>query len=703
MKQYLHIIFLFFSLCIYSQDKMPLVFEIASDTAVGMPFPKSRLQYFEEKGKALSLKDVMHPGNSALFQTLTDSSQVEILPGQTFWMRYRIGNATDRPLGITIPENVGHADVHIEDAGRWSHFTTGREVPYSARDGYKRIKHIGYTIPPKSAITVYERNVDNIQKTIINVSVGIEKNVQREAYFENSGYMGVIIGSSAFFGFFLFAALFNLFFFYVARERVYLAYGVLLIVVALDVFSGPLTNHFFREMPGFMLIDVFIGTTLAFCLFTVVALMFLQASKYHPAWNRSIIILMFVFLTASTWRIFIDRSTSETVFIVIKILRFSILLGIVILLGIGLVKKRRVAVMMALAMVPFLITFVLMLTGIADSAGLIDGSIIWAVLVLSWSLFQRYKHLQEENARQAIEKEQERNELIARQNEMLELQVAERTAELTQSLAELKQTQNQLIQSEKMASLGELTAGIAHEIQNPLNFVNNFSEVSVELLDEMNEELDKGDVEEAKAIAGDIKQNLEKISHHGKRADGIVKGMLQHSRTSSGQKEPTDINALADEYLRLAYHGLRAKDKSFNAELVTEFDGTLPKVNAISQDMGRVLLNLFTNAFYATQEKKKSHPTLQMGEAAEYNPTVTITTKQSGNAVEITVKDNGTGIPDAVKDKILQPFFTTKPTGEGTGLGLSMSYDIVVKGHGGTINIESEEGVFSIFTITLPL
>ncbi|MEL1244746.1 two-component regulator propeller domain-containing protein [Flavobacterium sp. DGU11] len=296
-----------------------------------------------------------------------------------------------------------------------------------------------------------------------------------------------------------------------------------------------------------------------------------------------------------------------------------------------------------------------------------------------------------------------RSRKLKYKNRELEEKVALRTGELNASLESLKTTQSQLIQSEKMASLGELTAGIAHEIQNPLNFVNNFSDVSIELLDEMSEELDKGDIEEAKAIAADVKQNLEKINHHGRRADGIVKGMLQHSRASSGQKEPTDINALADEYLRLAYHGLRAKDKSFNAELITHFDESLAKVNVVPQDVGRVLLNLFTNAFYATQDKsRQSQSVTSSAVEMAFKPTVTVTTLQKRNSVEIIVKDNGTGIPDAIKDKILQPFFTTKPTGEGTGLGLSLSYDIIVKGHGGSIEIESTEGQGSEFKISLP-
>jgi two-component system NtrC family sensor kinase len=255
---------------------------------------------------------------------------------------------------------------------------------------------------------------------------------------------------------------------------------------------------------------------------------------------------------------------------------------------------------------------------------------------------------------------------------------------LEKTLANLKSTQTQLIQSEKMASLGELTAGIAHEIQNPLNFVNNFSELNKELLTELNEEIDKGNYDDVKAIAKDIVANEDKINHHGKRADSIVKGMLQHSRSSSGQKEPTDINALADEYLRLAYHGLRAKDKSFNATMVTDFDASIGMINIIPQDIGRVILNLITNAFYVVNEKKQF--------AKEgYEPTVSVTTKRSGDSVSIIVKDNGNGIPQKVLDKIFQPFFTTKPTGQGTGLGLSLSYDIV-KAHGGELKVETKEG-----------
>ena len=285
------------------------------------------------------------------------------------------------------------------------------------------------------------------------------------------------------------------------------------------------------------------------------------------------------------------------------------------------------------------------------------------------------------------------------------LENAEAFEKLNQTLTSLKKTQSQLIQSEKMASLGELTAGIAHEIQNPLNFVNNFSEVNVELAGELKESLAalnfNGEKENIFQIINDLVQNQEKINFHGKRADAIVKGMLMHSRTSTGQKEPTDINALADEYLRLSYHGLRAKDKSFNATLKTDFDEKVQKVNIIPQDIGRVILNLFTNAFYSVTEKKKA-PQSASGGGVEYEPTVSVSTKMIDGKVELRVKDNGMGIPQKILDKIYQPFFTTKPGGQGTGLGLSLSYDIITKGHDGELKAETKEGEYAEFIIQLP-
>lgn len=308
----------------------------------------------------------------------------------------------------------------------------------------------------------------------------------------------------------------------------------------------------------------------------------------------------------------------------------------------------------------------------------------------------------------AVEQEREKQQMLASQNETLEKQVAERTAALEQSLETLKATQNQLIQQEKLASLGELTAGIAHEIQNPLNFVNNFAELSIDLVKDIREEWDKTDKDEdyIEELFTDLSQNQQKINHHGKRASSIVKAMLEHSHASSGEYRLTDVNTLADEYLRLSYHGLRAKDKTFNADFRTDFDENLPKTILISQDIGRVLLNLFNNAFYAVHQKKQqlSDSLTLLGNAAQqYTPSVFVATKQSDNHIIISVRDNGGGIPEDVAQKIFQPFFTTKPTGEGTGLGLSLSYEIVTKGHGGSLTVENTEGVGACFVVRLPI
>jgi two-component system, NtrC family, sensor kinase len=305
-------------------------------------------------------------------------------------------------------------------------------------------------------------------------------------------------------------------------------------------------------------------------------------------------------------------------------------------------------------------------------------AIISAILIISFLLMRN------------LQTKKRANSLLEKQKEEIERQ----KNNVENTLVELKLTQSQLIQSEKMASLGELTAGIAHEIQNPLNFMNNFSEVNKELIEEIKQELTNGNISEAIIIADNIHQNEDKINHHGKRADAIIKGMLQHSQSSAGKKEPTDLNALTDEYLKLAFHGYRVKEKSFSVMMNKNYDETIGKINIISQEMGRVLLNLFNNAFYAVSDKKKQSP-------EGYEPAISINTKRVGGRVEIRIRDNGNGIPQKVIDKIFQPFFTTKSTGQGTGLGLSLSYDII-KAHGGDIKVETKEGEFAEFMVQIP-
>lgn len=383
----------------------------------------------------------------------------------------------------------------------------------------------------------------------------------------------------------------------------------------------------------------------------------------------------------------------------------------VLLITVYLLRDYNPARMYSIALLPFAAIYILnavvrfLTPGFYDSyQGYFGSAEVFSVL---WLIgFGIYAFVQNNKERKQRQKEEAQIRAAEARKAELEHLVVERTTELVtqkeeleKALSELKAAQVQLVHSEKMASLGELTAGIAHEIQNPLNFVNNFSELSLELAQELREEMAKPEMDKdlVQDLVRDLAQNQEKINHHGKRAANIVTAMLQHSRTSTGKKEPTDLNALADEYLRLAYHGLRAKDKNFNAKMVTDLDPAINNIDVIPQDLGRVLLNLINNAFYAVTQKKS--------QATEpFEPTVTVSSHllKSGK-VEIRIKDNGMGIPENLKAKIFQPFFTTKPTGQGTGLGLSLAYDIVTKGHGGKMEMKSEEGKGTEFIIQLPI
>ncbi len=371
--------------------------------------------------------------------------------------------------------------------------------------------------------------------------------------------------------------------------------------------------------------------------------------------------------------------------------QWAVVAGLFSAIFFGLIWSLVLAVIFTLpSEVPYLLANVLY------SAIFLSGPLSLSVYVAM--RFKEIIHVVRENSEKVVQLSEEKRQQALNQQQVLQEEVNRQTAELRQTLENLKATQTQLVQSEKMASLGELTAGIAHEIQNPLNFVNNFAEVKKELIEELKSEKSKVKEERDENFEDDIlnniSSNLEKISHHGKRVDSIVKGMMQHSQVNIGHKEPTDINALADEYLRLFFHGIRAKDKSFNTEIKTDFDNSIRKINIVPQDIGRVLLNLYNNSFYAVSEKMKS-------KGHSYEPTVSVSTKKVADKISISVKDNGNGIPQNIIDKIFQPFFTTKPTGQGTGLGLSLSYDIV-KAHGGEIKVETKEGEGTTFIIQLP-
>ncbi|WP_294818604.1 ATP-binding protein [uncultured Flavobacterium sp.] len=707
MKNYLcAIAFMFINFSgLFAQvtDFVPAL-EVKTDTAYFERIPEKHWQYLDVK-ESLPFEKA----SSAQYTGFYKRGKEGITINNGCWMRYKVRNGLGKPLLFTVPAGMeGH--VYFVRGSRIKHSASGFLMPWSQRDGLKGRAEVDYTLPIGEEVSVYVHFIKGNTQDLYP-AIGFYDRIVGDYYAENDGQ--VTYGDTIFLaGFVLFAGLFNFLFYYLVRERVYFVYGLALVIISACFGHVLFFNTLSKEAPLAGLVLYYANYALGIALVLIVMAMFLRVDVYYPRLYKLFSVIA-VLGCMSGFLAFLNPIFGFwDGFRLAANLLCALPAGFLVVTAIILTfRKSRAAYIFIIGVFPLLLLMffdfaVVSTKYIAWLKDLQLGAAIWGIAVISWSLFQRFRHIMNENVQHSLEnerlareKEEERNALIAQQNEQLEIQVAERTTELSQSLSELKQTQNQLIQSEKMASLGELTAGIAHEIQNPLNFINNFSDVSIELLDEMGEELDKGDTEEAKAIAGDIKQNLEKIAHHGRRADGIVKGMLQHSRASSGQKEPTDINALADEYLRLAYHGLRAKDKSFNAELVMDFDENLPKVNAIPQDLGRVLLNLFTNAFYATQEKSKQ----SQSQFSVYKPVVTVTTKQSGNTVEVIVKDNGTGMPDGIKDKILQPFFTTKPTGEGTGLGLSLSYDIVVKGHGGTIDIESREGEGAEFTVTLPV
>ncbi|MBS1598647.1 MAG: hypothetical protein JST75_10525 [Bacteroidetes bacterium] len=522
----------------------------------------------------------------------------------------------------------------------------------------------------------------------------------------NIGYSFMSIGLG-----FLFILLFSFY----PKEKINLLFGIYCVFTALipvlqsQILEGSLdVNTASWVMFG---LDIN-GKICGLLVLSILALEITNKISIHQ-W---ILIILIIFVDTLLVVFF---PPSKAYFIFNIALRIAFTAELLRLCIIAIIKANYTMAIAALSCAAMNAAFILSLFKIIQFSPSITGANAFVCFMiisiyLAFKYAQKGKHLEyqlseiQALSRDNIRREQEKQQLLATENERLEEQVQERTAKLNHSLKELTETQSQLIQSEKMASLGELTAGIAHEIQNPLNFVNNFSEVSIELADDLKDELQKikidpKDKQNLESIANDLIQNQEKINHHGKRADGIVKGMLHHSRSSTGQKELTDINLLADEYLRLSYHGLRAKDKSFNATLRTDFDEKVGKINTVQQDIGRVFLNLFTNAFYSVTEKKESKTLKQPG----YEPTVAVTTRLvedgKNKIVEVRVWDNGMGVPQAIQDKIYQPFFTTKPTGKGTGLGLSLSYDIINKEHGGQIILNTKEGEYAEFIIRLPV
>ncbi|RRB04991.1 sensor histidine kinase [Larkinella rosea] len=711
----------------FAQQAWPPVFEIKTDTGF-VQIDTAHFQILEDRTGDLTFEQVQQ--NSGFhFDAFNNPNR----KSHVCWMRMRLRNALNHDLKLFLGEfNASYFDLYTQTTnGRWQHQRTGELIPRSQLpvhnsdiDRYR----LFFQLQPGEQLTLYQRSENPLWRaplTYLSPRLQTEENrihaiykafrVDRE--WENYFFEGIMIGIL------VLAVGYNLYIFFSIKDKVYLYFAICLFFFTLDRNGFSLQLTIFPEQPYlFKLLNNFFFI-IFFFFFIQSIRKFIQAVPALARLNQAITFFLLMTALANVILFSMFRfpilSSSTVAFAVEVLIRITYLLLITSILK--MIRRGSLDARYALiATIPLFLfwfyTLINDLFGRFFDAYLYKGQwnyleyieracFAWLIIFFSGALLNRYNMARKRVTQQAIEKEQlekereiERNRIIASQNERLEQQVEERTAQLKTSLEELKTTQNQLIHKEKLASLGELTAGIAHEIQNPLNFVNNFSEVSVELVTELEDEQQKPDrdAELEKELLGDLKQNLQKIAQHGGRASQIVKNMLAHSRSSSGERQATNLNALCDEYLRLAYHGLRAKDNSFNCALGTDFDPTIGQVEMMPQEIGRVLLNLFNNAFYAVQAKQKT--------ASEpFQPEVKVRTKTAGRQVEIRVIDNGLGMSEAVKEKLFQPFFTTKPTGEGTGLGLSMSYDIITKGHNGTLTVESQPGKGSEFIIVLPV
>lgn len=654
-------------------------------------------------------------GQLSIEQVSSDSCKARFLPsdkkifewflsGETiYWVKCSVNNTTNDKLLLEVAQPMLPSVIYYyqDTTHKWQSYKAGHKVKLYQRE-------VKYHLPVFPLLannqTVYLR----IQPSGRPIPI---KLWQAEAHESKVSIQKMVYGG--YIGIMLFVIFFNIFAFITLKHITHAYYAVM--VFQYFLFAAILDGYILYIFPNTKLIEGFAFTTLISVsqinslLYTIV---FLQLKKYDKKSYKVAIgfLVYFAVYLVVYW------FTSLKLMAQFNDLNSAIGIFLMAIIGIR-AGNRKNKLGYYFAWTYFILFVIATLEVSYNKIGSprylfdldvshVSLAILLEVFLLSYLLAKRveWDRAEIENDKQKAQEQllvqtQANERIVREQNKHLEEAVIQRTTELNQSLLTLRTTQNQLIQSEKLASLGELTAGIAHEIQNPLNFVNNFSELSVSIAEDLKEEMsrpdaDKGYIEE---LLTDLTQNQTKINHHGKRASNIVKGMLEHSRVSTGMRTMTDINALADEYLRLSYHGMRAKDKTFNTDFTTDFDTHLPQMNIVSQDIGRVLLNLINNAFYAVNEKKKSN------KEGGYQPRVLVSTLKKDNSIEIKVKDNGNGMPKAVKTKIFQPFFTTKPTGEGTGLGLSLSYDIVVKGHGGTLEVETTEGEGTAFLIILPI
>jgi two-component system, NtrC family, sensor kinase len=715
------------------QANLPPVFEILTDTALTTEIPAGYWKMLEDKEGNLTFQQVIQSPVADQFHFNLSKNNDFNFAIHTYWFCYRIRNVMNREIeigfGVDITQNQGNEQsrFYINRDGKWNEYENGLLSPRRKMNGLVLNNYVPLLMKPGEELIVYNR-VYNSYNTLISPSkyfIGFSdaKKILKQSYVQDETLYVNGVHNSILFGILLFACIINFFFFLIVKERVYLWFALYVLFLGIGRMLFESYFVFLREYRVLWAgLYIIVYTSTFFLLVAFIRSLF-NTRILLPRWDN--------FLRRFNWTNLIISFLGYIIPCLFPATREPALYRLMGLISIwtGILLVTAVVITLFIIrnikdnsnkVLARLILPVFCVWGLAWSMDILYAGfgivffsadlmswldlwwpviesvcLCWLVMSYSWILLQRFRKLQNRIVQQEIEKEKEKTLLIEQKRIELEKTVEERTAELKQSIDNLQSTQHQLIQSEKMASLGELTAGIAHEIQNPLNFVNNFSEINKELIDEASQAIRAGNSNEAIELLSSVKNNEEKISSHGQRADSIVKSMLQHSRTSTGQKEPTDINALADEYLRLSYHGVRAKDKSFNATLQTDFDPGIGKIDLVAQDLGRVLLNLYNNAFYSVNEKKEKS-------VKDYEPMVSVRTRKSGQRVEISVMDNGNGIPKRLLDKIFQPFFTTKPAGQGTGLGLSMSYDII-KAHGGELTVETKEGEGTEFLIRMPI
>jgi len=735
MKIHLLIIAILFSVSLFSQDNFPPPVRINSITQYPLKLENRFWQFLSDNNGQYTYPGILSKSAVAGFREFSASERLSSVL-KIFWVRFSIQNEMSEPARLCL-ENIIGADKtdYFIDSGEYnhSHLATGNLLEWGKKDGLRRINVIPITIGPGVQLQIYARVQNSYYYSYpgyLTISIDNKDRVVETNYIENDKIFPRSRYFTLFIGLILFASIFGLSFFLFTRDMVFLYYALFLVYFDFEGITESVLDTLLASYPRIILLTYALAKSTGVFLMAQFVRHFLKTYVYYPRWDRFLkiaaitqmvsYILRFLLAPHLSW-----QANYTALYIYETYFDISVILMACTLLFFVKKQDKYIRILFISTLPSFLfwsIGFALttfynyrfqtysipyppFMNWLLYWFDLINSyCVLWFSISFLWILIIQFLHLRKQTVEQQLEKEKllreqeaERMQMITAQKENLEKEVQDRTALLRLSLENLKSTQMQLIQAEKMASLGQLTAGIAHEIQNPLNFVNNFSEVTREMIQELKSEKKELKKDEQDEILNDIDANLEKISHHGKRADAIVKGMLEHSRQGTGERVLTDINSLADEYLKLAYHGVRTRDKSFVAELVTDYGENIVQLDIVQQDIGRVLLNVYNNAFYAVKAKQ-----LAFTNKENYQPAVKVSTMRISDQVEIKISDNGTGIPGNNLTKIFQPFFTTKPTGQGTGLGLSLAYDIV-KAHGGEIKVNSKEGEGSEFVILLPV